>query len=243
MKRSNFSRWDGVTASFTTFLITISLLFFIPITSLTGQAMISVVNSLADDEKAHLYDNPATIDIDESMDGICGDELGRCTLRAALEEAFIIGQKAYVSFGTLTGTLVMDDTQGSFMPPDQSIIQGIQQRVIIYSNNFSSSGLFIVGNETAILGLGFQNGLIGILISGNDNLIGGTTSSSANFFHHFSQNGINIVGDGNTIQGNRIGITYDGSANGSPFGIFITGSGNLIGGTGQGEGNIISGTI
>src|SRR5262245_34670669 len=46
------------------------------------------VNSTADDEFAYAWDDTLTPDVDESRDGICGDEKGRCTLRAAIMEAW-----------------------------------------------------------------------------------------------------------------------------------------------------------
>lgn len=55
--------------------------------------------------------------------------------------------------------------------------------------------------------------------------------------------GIEVMGDGNTLQGNRVGTDVDGTAaipNGS--GINVEGGDeNTIGGTGEGEGNLISG--
>ena len=52
---------------------------------LFGQLSMTV-NSLADDEYSYPYDDPTTPE-DESIDGICEDELGRCTIRAAIEES------------------------------------------------------------------------------------------------------------------------------------------------------------
>lgn len=222
--------------------IVINLLFLISPEYLDAQ-MVSVVNSLADDEFAHPHDKGATHNIDESTDGICGDSLGRCTLRAALEEASYIGQPAHVTFsGSLSGNLVVDDMMGPLYPPDVSFIQGARQKVIIYGNSFASSVLLILGNLTTITGLGFANGLIGIVVEGDNNLIGANLDPvNSNYFHHFSQNGILVAGNKNSIQGNRIGIAYDNTPIGSKYGIFITGESNVIGGTSQGNGNIISG--
>src|SRR5258708_3732231 len=60
--------------------------------------MQSVVNSEADDTDSHPYDDPNTPDIDESVDGICRDAQGRCTLRAALEEAAALNEAAEITF-------------------------------------------------------------------------------------------------------------------------------------------------
>ncbi|MEO6132519.1 MAG: right-handed parallel beta-helix repeat-containing protein [Saprospiraceae bacterium] len=244
MKTSALSGWNGLETEVMSFLLAIGLLIFLPFTfpDLNAQ-MVSVVNSLADDEFAHSYDFQATPLFDESMDGVCEDSLHRCTLRAALEEATNLNQAAHVTFlGSLSGNLTVNEFSGAFAPPDFSIIQGVRQKVIIYGSNFTNSILFVLGNGTAITGLGFANALTGIIVGGELNLVGANIDPVyANYFHHFSQEGINVVGNNNTIAGNRIGIAFDNTPIGSPFGIFISGSGNLIGGTGPGAGNIISG--
>ncbi len=222
-------------------ILLVSLLFIAYVTEISSQ-MSSVVNSLADDEFAYPHDKQATPFFDESVDGICEDSLGRCTFRAAIDEASNIGQSAFVSFlASLSGNLVVDDMLGPFAPPDNSVIQGVQQKVIFYGSNFNSSALLTLGNSITVTGLGFANGLIGIVVEGENNLIGSSQDPvHSNYFHHFSQNGILITGNGNSIKGNRIGIAYDNTPIGNKYGIFITGSSNLIGGD-QEEGNIISG--
>jgi hypothetical protein len=55
--------------------------------------------------------------------------------------------------------------------------------------------------------------------------------------------GVEVLGDDNTVQGNRIGTNADGTAalpNGDGINV-EGGDDNLIGGTGEGEGNLISG--
>ena len=90
--------------------------------------MVSVVNSAADDEFAHVYDFQSTPDFDESIDGICEDSLHRCTLRAALEEASYLEMPAYVTFNLPSpGIIHLDDTQGTFGPPDGSRLYGEMQ--------------------------------------------------------------------------------------------------------------------
>lgn len=222
-------------------LLPVSCLLVLLFPGDVSSQMTSVVNSLADDEFAHPHDKSTTPKFDESMDGICEDSLGRCTLRAALEEASLLGLAAHVTFGSLSGNLVVDDNNGALGPPDLSIITGVQQRVIIYGSNVSTSILMAVNNSTTVTGLGFANGLIGLLVAGDNNLIGANQHLYSNYFHHFSQNGILVAGNSNTIAGNRIGIAFDGTPIGNQFGIFITGADNVIGGTGPGEGNIISG--
>ena len=205
--------------------------------SLFGQ-MESIVNSLADDEFAHPWDNPATTEIDESIDGICGDEQGRCTLRAALEEASFIGQAAYVGVTEL-GVIFLDSTQGPFYPPDNSIVQGFNHYTAIVGR--ATSTIFVVGNNTLISGFVLQNSLIGILVAGNDNRIGLDTLPHANIITGMYQNGIIITGDNNRVTGNLIGATiFPIPEPGNLFGVFVTGRNNIIGGIGKGEGNVIS---
>jgi len=225
-----------------TSILLLSLVFLLSARDIKSQ-MASVVKSLADDEFAHVYDFQVTPLIDESMDGKCEDSLRRCTLRAALEEASILGVAAHITFdGSLSGNLTMGDALGTFGIPDYSIIQGVRQKVIIYGSDFNTSVLFGVGDGVAITGLGFANGLIGVLVGGENNLIGASLDPvNANYFHHFSQNGIMVVGNNNTIEGNRIGIAYDNTPIGNKFGIFITGENNTIGGLDPLAANIISG--
>jgi hypothetical protein len=202
--------------------------------------MVSVVNSAADDEFAHVYDFQATPDFDESTDGICEDSMHRCTLRAALEEASILGTSARVTF-SINDVIAINSAPGSsFNVPDGSFIQGFQQNVGIVGN-FSNSVIFGVGNNTLISGLTITNGLIGILVGGNHNRIGLDNPDAANFITGMSQNGILIAGDSNEITGNVIGLDILGNPESNPFGVFITGRHNTIGGTHPGEGNIISG--
>src|SRR5262249_11378071 len=53
--------------------------------------------------------------------------------------------------------------------------------------------------------------------------------------------GINVGGNNNTIQGNYLGTDASGTQDrGNTEGIFVTGSVNLIGGPGPGQGNLIS---
>lgn len=93
------------------------------------------------------------------------------------------------------------------------------------------------------------NNLAGVLLQGSSNLIGGTVSGARNIISGNLYQGIWIVGSaGNVIQGNFIGLTPAGTAglgNGittsDSGGIGIsTASGNLIGGTAPGAGNVIS---
>lgn len=84
-----------------------------------------------------------------------------------------------------------------------------------------------------------------------NNLIGGTTPGTGNVISGSTLSGMFIVGSRNTVQGNFIGVAGDGSTpmpNGEGGIIIVqgftsdsgSGSGNLIGGTIPGAGNVIA---
>ncbi|NJK75255.1 MAG: hypothetical protein HC942_15975 [Microcoleus sp. SU_5_6] len=132
----------------------------------------------------------------------------------------------------------------------------------IISNHFAgilfndSSGNLVQGNYigTDVTGNVALGNLRGIDISGNNNTIGGATPGAGNVI---SGNGyapnttanwgaVAILGTGNTVQGNYIGTQADGISplgnnySGVFIGLFDSNSGNRIGGTGAGEGNVIA---
>ena len=72
--------------------------------------------------------------------------------------------------------------------------------------------------------------------------------STANLISGNSQSGVEIQGDGttsNVVLGNRIGLTADGSARlpNLGAGVLLNAASNLIGGSAQGAGNVISGNL
>jgi hypothetical protein len=84
----------------------------------------------------------------------------------------------------------------------------------------------------------------GINISGSagNNIIGGTTAAQRNVISGNFNYGIYISTNGNTVQGNYIGLNAAGTAaiaNGS-HNIYVGGSNNIIGGTASGAGNVVS---
>lgn len=86
----------------------------------------------------------------------------------------------------------------------------------------------------------------GILLSNSsNNLIGGTTAAARNVISGNSSNGIELGGSNNLVQGNFIGTNAVGQeAIVNPNGIVVSGStftNNVIGGTANGAGNLISG--
>ena len=83
---------------------------------------------------------------------------------------------------------------------------------------------------------------IGIQAASNNNVIGGTLAAARNVIGGCG-NAIQLNGNNNTVQGNSLGTNAAGTATnlGNSAGIFIfDGTGNIIGGIGAGEANIIA---
>ncbi len=91
---------------------------------------------------------------------------------------------------------------------------------------------------------GFGN-QYGVYVNTDNNTIGGTTAAARNIISGNTSDGIRIVGTGNVIQGNYIGIdrTGSGALGNTTYGINIVAgaTGSSIGGTAAGAGNVISG--
>jgi hypothetical protein len=206
--------------------------------------MVSVVNSAENDEFAYAWDDTATENIDESIDGICMDEKKRCTLQAALQEASALGQAAYVTFtGAGLGVITVDflNGQNGFGPPSGSRIKGTNGLPYINGSG-PFSFLMALEDNTTIQGLTFSNATEAIDVAGSGNIIGGSAPDERNIFFGMKQAAINLIGDDNVVKGNYIGITSGGTANANQFGVFVTNSSrNVIGGTTPGEANVISG--
>ena len=129
----------------------------------------------------------------------------------------------------------------------------------VISSNFSGvevSGTQAIGNlvqgnyiGTDVSGTLDRGNLSdGVRISGGarNNIVGGTTPNDRNVISGNNSDGVEIKDSGtagNVVQGNLIGTRSDGTlalANGAS-GVAVTGSGNTIGGTAGGAGNLISG--
>ncbi len=114
--------------------------------------------------------------------------------------------------------------------------------------DFNSQRASVQGNHIGLLsngtvgGFNDENGGHGINLRGRDAVIGGSGVGERNFLSNNNLFGIRLLGSGNVIQGNVIGLGTDGSvfAN-DEGGIQADGSANVIGGVGNGEGNLIAG--
>lgn len=176
-----------------------------------------VVNSLADDQYAYAYDNPNT-GVDESRDGVCGDELGRCTIRAAIEEAFNMAQSINLTF-SVSGTINLINP---LELPDESTMNGNNQ-ITLTNNRY----ILDIINGCTIQGLKFSNSVVGLNIQGNNNIVGSPSGSYNEFVN--CQTAISVGGDNNQINNNFFGITFAGALQPGGTGIIIAGSYNQIG--------------
>ncbi len=142
-----------------------------------------------------------------------------------------------------------DNTIGGTIPAARNIISG-NTNAGVYLNGADTTGNVVAGNfigtnaaGTAALG----NTIDGILVNAAGNTIGGTAAGAGNVVSGNTLRGIYIArGSGSTlIQGNFIGTNFAGTAaiaNGQ-YGIDSHGTGDTIGGTTAGAGNVISGNV
>jgi len=130
--------------------------------------------------------------------------------------------------------------------------------ILINGSNNTIAGNYIGTNATGMVPLANNFGGIQIVAPASNNLIGGVTAADRNVVSGNVIAGIaiqsitNVVSPpatGNRVQGNFIGVAADGitslgntagSQVGWGIGIFRLASGNFIGGTGNGEGNVIA---
>ncbi len=138
---------------------------------------------------------------------------------------------------------------------------GGSQGVVVFGVSGVSSGNTVQGNYIGVnaagtgLTSGTGNRITGVLLSSTtDNLVGGTEPGAGNVVAGFTDVGVRIftsapASTGNVVQGNRIGTNAAGTAalpNGTGVSlgsssISLPTSGNTIGGTVPGAGNVISG--
>jgi hypothetical protein len=80
----------------------------------------------------------------------------------------------------------------------------------------------------------------GVVMIGNDNVVGGTVAGAGNLISGNGNWAIELQGEGNSAQGNTIGTALGGVTPLSNFGgIWVQGNGNIIGGTSAAARNII----
>ncbi len=194
------------------YLVTVLVITFFIIPSQLNAQLNMTVNSLADDEYAYAYDDPATPE-DESRDGICEDELGRCTLRAAIDESNNMAQSLNLTF-SVVGLIDLID------------VLSLEDGTTILGNNqveISGDNCFDLGNGCEILQLIF-NGVnyAAITVYGDNNTIGA--------FNTFINNNVAVYveGDSNIVGANWFGIDENFNPGPNNTSILVTGNSNQI---------------
>jgi titin len=153
--------------------------------------------------------------------------------------------------GTATsagGTPIAANTSSGAMiggpdPGDRNVIASSNDAI---NFNTSSNGI-IQGNYIGVnaVGTAALSAFYGVhLVQGsNGNQIGGSAPGAANVFGGHIAGAIRMDGSDNVVQGNFIGTDATGTVGlGNGYGIGVSGTtGNKIGGTAAGEGNLISG--
>jgi CSLREA domain-containing protein len=140
-----------------------------------------------------------------------------------------------------------NNTIGGITAADRNVISGNADNGF-WIEGPSATGNRIIGNYIGVAADGttaLANGESGIYFLGgaNNNTVGGLAAAERNVISGNAFDGLAIDSSNNIIQGNYIGVDATGAvarANGSN-GIYIFGgSGNVIGGTAAGAGNVIS---
>ena len=157
------------------------------------------------------------------------------------------------SLGNGTGVSIFgpNNTIGGTAAAARNIISGNSFGLFIAGSSASGNvvqGNYIGTDVTGIADVGNTSHGVRIGVSASNNTIGGTIAGTRNIISGNNFNGINLTGvgtTGNTIQGNYIGTDVTGTADlGNSFdGVLISSSasGNTVGGTIAGAGNVISG--
>jgi hypothetical protein len=202
------------------------LLLLIALLIVTTRAQeVYTINSLADDEDAYAYDIPNT-PTDESKDGICSDKQGRCTLRAAIDEAHNRNTSAKFIF-SVSGTIDLID---GIVLEDFCEIDGANQIEL------SGTAILTAQNNTKIRGLRIST-MFGVEL-GDNNIVGDFP-----YYNEFVNCyvALTVGGDNNKIFNNYFGITQDGTLMPNQYGIIAAGSNNEIGKADLANGNVVCG--
>ncbi len=148
------------------------------------------------------------------------------------------------------------NTIGGTTVPARNLISGNYVGVMLATSTVSGNPNLVLGNliGTDASGEKSVGNIVGVYINGaSGNQVGGTIPGSPNVISGNTSVGVEIYGAGSTanlIQGNIIGLAEDGRSafrrsDGlfvQPVGVFIqAASGNVIGGSVAGAGNVISG--
>ena len=152
------------------------------------------------------------------------------------------------SFNGITIASASLNTVGGSAGTARNVISGNTSHgvhILSGATGNSLQGNYIGTDSSGSLAKG--NSLKGVRIESPGNSVGGSSSAVRNLISGNTDDGIGLVGSaatGNTIQGNFVGVNAAGTSalpNGvSGIGLSVGASGNLIGGTAAGAGNLCS---
>jgi CSLREA domain-containing protein len=170
-------------------------------------------------------------------DGLCVSTAAECTLRAAIQELNAGGVAGSIDFD-IPGTDVQVISPNSLLP----VID-----VPVDVDGYSQPGAArATATDPAVVRISIEAGVI-VGPGAKDGLRLGTGSGGSVIqglaIGRFRDYGLRVASGGNRIAGNWLGMEVDGvTSMTNKGGVFIDGTtGNVIGGTGTGEGNLISG--
>ena len=167
-------------------------------------------------------------------DGDCADVNGECSLRAAISEANVLGDRDDINFAIPQTDAQFDPALGSFTIRPESELPRLIAPVRINGYSQPESSQSSLQPAIVLNGDLLGRGVPGLVVAGGDSRISGLAVGRFEF-------GIAISGgDGNELFGNWIGVN-PGSPTGPVFGnttgVIITSNNNTIGR--PGGGNII----
>jgi CSLREA domain-containing protein len=144
-----------------------------------------------------------------------------------------------------TGILLQAGADGTLIgganPSQRNLISGNDLGIEIESERNEIKGNFIGTNITGDAALPNLNA---VEVHGNLNLIGGANTGEGNLISGNHGQALYVGGNQNTVFGNLIGTDKSGMTSLSNFtGINVFGEENEIGGSGLGQGNVISGNV
>ncbi len=205
-----------------------------------------VVSSSSDDADAHDW---------LPGDGMCADAQGRCTLRAAIEEANASPGADTITFQAAMN-IYINATEGVLPSLDETVTIDASSvwdagsnvpGVMLNGQGGSFGGLYLGDDSCQIYGLYITNfGGAGILVVSAANRIGGSGAGQRNVLSG-NDMGISLSGSSaqnNVLHNNYMGLTPAGtSKNPNDTGLYIGNgaSDNIVGGNDASHANYISG--
>lgn len=191
-----------------------------------------VTSSAAQAAGPFIVDSTSDTSDASAGDGVCDDGAGNCTLRAAIEEANALPGPDEINFN-ISGAGVHTISPASQLPY-------ITESVIIDASTQPGANCssWPIQPLIELNGTGAGSPVYGLW------LLSGSSTVRGLIINRFSSAGIFLDTPNNVIQCNYIGVDATGtSAAGNFFGVFVNGTtGNLIGGTIPGQGNVIAAT-